>query len=338
MKGDEWCLIQVEYAVVNVPVDELHEHPRNELYKTPLQEDEDEYRMMVASIRTDGLRHPLLVQQGTNTVISGHTRLRIVRSLGWAEVPVRYMDVDNEVAETMLVADNLERAGKERDLIKLARAMERLYARYTAESGRREALSQLSEVFAVQERQLDRHRSLLKLIRPLQTLVSEEHIGLKAGAALSALSTDEQEVLLDYLRELAKEKDWRLTESQAKMYINRVREVIEKSQQNSNEPTKPNLEEFVQQSGEDPSPSPNDIPPTASRELSELRNTAQRDLMIHEALTHLDRDKRAIERIKSQTVKDLESALKVGSPDVKKQLNSLKKSLRELNDTLKSLE
>ena len=322
-----------------VHVDELHEHPRNELYKTPLQEDDEEYRMMVASIRTDGLRHPLLVQQGTNTVISGHTRLRIVRSLGWSEVPVRYMDVDNESAETMLVADNLERAGKERDLIKLARAIDRLYSRYTVKSGRKEALSQLSEVFSVQERQLDRHRSLLKLIRPLQTLVSEDHIGVKAGAALSTLSTDEQEVLLEYLRELAKEKDWRLTESQAKLYMNRVREVAEKFQPNPNGPVEPNIERLERQNSEaTPSTLLTNPTPAVSREITELRSTAQRDLVIHEAITHLQRDMRAIERIQLQTTRDVQAALQFGSQEVKREVGLLKKALRELSGLLNSLE
>lgn len=238
---------QQAYTVVDVAVQNLHPHPKNERYKTPLPDDSDEFRLMKVSIELDGLRNPLLVQSGTNIIISGHTRWRIASQLGWTSVPVRYLDVDDDAAELMLVADNVERAGKERDLMRLARSIDRLYLRY---SSRREAYDHLAGVFSVADRQLDRLRSLVKLVPALQDFVSDGRIALKAGSTLAALSEDEQNAAVQFIVDsgLTKEKEWRFTEKQVGYFIDHLR----RKQLGLIEPTLPiaEIDHQVEETGE----------------------------------------------------------------------------------------
>lgn len=307
-------LIENRYKVVVVPTVELHPHPKNDAYKTPLDDKSEEYIMMLASIETDGIRHPLLVQLETNIVISGHTRLRIAHQLGLESVPVIYHDVNDEEAETLLVADNVERAGKERDLIRLSRAIDRLYQRYAS---RREANTALSGVFALQDRQLDRLRSLLRLITPLQQFISSGHIGLKAGAAIVSLSDEEQTALVKYIFEsgLSTENDWKLTEKHVEEYKRR-------------------LQYGVPGESEEEQSSLVELGGTPKGTTRENTNTAKRDHAIFSGLSLLKRDIRAAERMALQTLPAIEAASEAGSSEIKKEIATLRKVLKEVLNQL----
>jgi ParB-like chromosome segregation protein Spo0J len=83
---------------VRVPVQRLREHPRN-----PRRGD-------VEAIKASLLRHgqyvPLTVNRPAMTVLRGSHTLRAARALGWNEVDVYFVDVDDEQATRILLADN----------------------------------------------------------------------------------------------------------------------------------------------------------------------------------------------------------------------------------------
>ena len=326
------------YEVVNVALSELREHPANNTYKTPISEDSEEFKLMAASIASDGLRIPLLVQKNTNTILSGHTRFKIAKSLEWTEIPVMYQDVDDEQGEDILVQDNLERASKEKDLIKLAKSIERLTRKY---ANRKEAYAQLSNIFNVQDRQLDRLRSLLRLIPELQRLVSEEHIGLKSGAALAGLDVDQQHEVITYIAAtgMAESKDWKLTEKEAIHIAGKIRNKLIEPDQAPDE-----LDDESENTLLDPSAGlQHDLEPldkvevpgfTYEPQTREEETSAKTEQTIFKALTLLKRDTRAIERIISQTAPLTQGALEMNSIEVKRELSLLKKSLREAINAL----
>ncbi len=307
-----------EYTVELISVTDLHPHPQNERYKTPLSEASDEYQLMRGSMARDGLRNPLLVQQKTNTVISGHTRLRIARELGWETIAVRYLDVDDAAAETMLVQDNVERAGTEKDLVKLARSIVRMYESYTDQLSRKEALRAISQGFGLQERQIDRMRAVLRLIVPLQALVSKGKLGLKAANVLAQLDEQQQMEVWNLISEQSEEAHWALTEEKAISYRDAIRAATEKT----------------------PTVSPNtakNIPATvATNETEEqyaaIENTPvpltdiERDLDISNALRQVEKDKRALERMTTQSLTIFKAALSHSdAATVKQEIADLKK-------------
>lgn len=58
------------------------------------------------SIQRFGFGAPIVARLATREVIAGHTRLAAALALGLAEVPVRFLDVDEKGARALALADN----------------------------------------------------------------------------------------------------------------------------------------------------------------------------------------------------------------------------------------
>lgn len=83
---------------VKVPVGDLRPHPANP--KT------GDVETIKESIRTNGLYRPIFVQASTGYVLAGNHTLQAAVEVGLAEVPVIYLDVDEEQALRILLVDN----------------------------------------------------------------------------------------------------------------------------------------------------------------------------------------------------------------------------------------
>ena len=58
------------------------------------------------SIERFGFASPIIARKADGRVIAGHTRLRAAQQLGLDEVPVRFMDLDDQAASALALADN----------------------------------------------------------------------------------------------------------------------------------------------------------------------------------------------------------------------------------------
>lgn len=84
----------VEQKVLDIPTNELKEHPLNkELYDDALRPEEQ--AGILASIRKHSVRQPLVVNSD-RTVLSGHRRLRAARELGLTTLPCIIQDPEDE--------------------------------------------------------------------------------------------------------------------------------------------------------------------------------------------------------------------------------------------------
>ena len=97
---------------------EVQKLPVNAIIPNPVQPrrvfKESELEELAASIRENGLLQPLLVRPapsvtGRYELIAGERRLRSVRSLGWAEVPVLVRDASDETLLVLALVENLQR-------------------------------------------------------------------------------------------------------------------------------------------------------------------------------------------------------------------------------------
>lgn len=81
-----------------VPITKLERHPDNPRRGvTPA---------IIESIRTTGFYGALIVQKTTNRVLAGNHRLDAAKAAGMKTVPVIYVDVDDQTAHRILLADN----------------------------------------------------------------------------------------------------------------------------------------------------------------------------------------------------------------------------------------
>lgn len=111
-------IINQETALV--AVDAIVEHPQN-----PNVGDLD---LIGESLEENGFYGSLIVQRSTGYVLVGNHRLRAAKRLGLAEVPVTYVDVDDERAAKIMIADNkIAKAGDMDDAI-LAKLFEEIDA------------------------------------------------------------------------------------------------------------------------------------------------------------------------------------------------------------------
>lgn len=82
----------------DIPVDEIDCHPSN-------ARDGDEEAIM-ESIRENGFYGALLVQESTGYIIVGNHRYRAAVRLGYKTIPGIIVDVDDDRARRILLADN----------------------------------------------------------------------------------------------------------------------------------------------------------------------------------------------------------------------------------------
>ena len=61
---------------------------------------------VAASIKELGFGAPIVARKGSNEIIAGHTRWKAAQKLGLEVVPVRFLDISDEKAQTMALADN----------------------------------------------------------------------------------------------------------------------------------------------------------------------------------------------------------------------------------------
>lgn len=81
-----------------VPIAELHTHPE--------QVNEPDIGAIAESMRFHGFYGDVYVQASTNNIIAGHGRVAAAEQIGYTEVPVCYLDVDDDTATRILLIDN----------------------------------------------------------------------------------------------------------------------------------------------------------------------------------------------------------------------------------------
>ena len=85
-------------ACVWIPVESLEAHPENAR--------QGDIGAIAESLRVNGIYRPLVVQESSSLILKGNNTWQAVKSLGWDMVPVVMLDVDDDEARRILLADN----------------------------------------------------------------------------------------------------------------------------------------------------------------------------------------------------------------------------------------
>ena len=94
-------MTQRELKLEYVPIDELKPFDKN-----PRKISDAGLAKIRRSIEQFGFANPILVQKDTNVIIAGHQRLKAAKEAGLDQVPVVYLDMDDETAKAYNIADN----------------------------------------------------------------------------------------------------------------------------------------------------------------------------------------------------------------------------------------
>ncbi len=185
-------------AMQVVPVSQIAENP----FQPRREFSEEQLRELESSVRENGLLQPLVVRPlapgaapGMHwELVAGERRLRVVRRLGWAEVPVVVKQVDDRAMLLLAIVENIQRS----DLSPLEEA-----------AGYR----QLMDDFGLTQKEVaegvGRDRStvanlmrLLHLPASVQRLVTEQKLSM--GHARALLGLDGERRIAEMAREVVK--------------------------------------------------------------------------------------------------------------------------------------
>ncbi len=81
-----------------VPVDSVEPHPENAR--------QGDIGVIAESLRVNGIYRPIVVQESSNLILKGNNTWQAVRSLGWDTIPVTFVDVTDDEAARIMLADN----------------------------------------------------------------------------------------------------------------------------------------------------------------------------------------------------------------------------------------
>jgi hypothetical protein len=85
----------------SVPIDKLVPNPRN-----PNIHPEEQIERLMASLHNDGQTKPILARKANMMLIAGHGVRMAARRLGWKEIGVKLLDVDQRTADRIMLGDN----------------------------------------------------------------------------------------------------------------------------------------------------------------------------------------------------------------------------------------
>ena len=90
--------IREEIQQYAVDINSVHAHPRNVR--------QGDIGAISTSLTAHGQYKPILVQRSTNFIIAGNHTWKAAQHLGWDKVAVQYLDIDDDKALRILLADN----------------------------------------------------------------------------------------------------------------------------------------------------------------------------------------------------------------------------------------
>ncbi|MBQ7725271.1 MAG: ParB/RepB/Spo0J family partition protein [Lachnospiraceae bacterium] len=194
--------------VLEVPIGELfpfRDHP----FKVV---DDEKMSQTVESVRENGILVPIMVRnrpEGGYEVISGHRRKHAAELVGLETVPVIIRDLTDDEAVIAMVDANLQRE----EILPSEKAfaykmkLEALSHQGKADPTSRQVGEKLLSVTKVgkdaheSERQIQRYIRLTELLPDLLEMVDKKKIKFNPAVELSYLTSDEQLLLLEVMKE-----------------------------------------------------------------------------------------------------------------------------------------
>ena len=170
-------------AIAETLIDPNPWQPRSVLHDADLAE-------LVESLREHGLVQPIVVRSHGDRyqLIAGQRRLQAARRLGWGEVPVRILEVDDRQMSEIAIVENLQR----RDLDPLEKAAS--FKRYLAAWGGTQ--DELAKRLSVDRSTVANLIRLLELPERVQERLRTGAISMGHARALLPLGDEEEQIHL----------------------------------------------------------------------------------------------------------------------------------------------
>ena len=162
--------------------------------------DETKKQEVLESIRENGVLVPIIVRKIANDkyeIISGHNRVECSKELQLSTIPAQIVDCDDNKATLIMIDTNLCNRDKILPVEKgYAYKMKMEILKNNSNISNIKEFIDNSQVGTEEGKtQIYRYIRLTELIKPMQEKVNLEKIPITAGAELSYLSNEEQEII-----------------------------------------------------------------------------------------------------------------------------------------------
>ncbi len=168
--------------------------------------DENKKKEVLESIKENGVLVPIIIRKieaEKYEIISGHNRVECSKQLGFSTIPAQIVDCDDDKATLIMIDTNLCNRDKIPPVEKgYAYKMKlEILKKGSNNSDSNEFNENSPEENNTSLAQLYRYIRLTELIKSLQEKTNNEIIPIKAGAEISYLSIEEQEIINQVLED-----------------------------------------------------------------------------------------------------------------------------------------
>ena len=90
----------------NIKVGQVASVALNTLESYPTNPRRGDIEAIAQSLKAHGQYRPIVVQYGTNFILAGNHTYKAAKKLGWKKIKITYIEVDEESARRIVLADN----------------------------------------------------------------------------------------------------------------------------------------------------------------------------------------------------------------------------------------
>ncbi len=208
--------------ILELPLSDMHtfaNHPFRVV-------DDDAMEEMVESIKQYGVLVPAIVrerEEGGYEILSGHRRHHASVLAGKETMPAIIKDCNDDEATVIMVDANIQREDILISEKALAYSMKYEAMKHQGMVGGY-SLDEMSEQSGESRKTIQRLIAVASLNKNLLALLDEKKLGIRQGVDLSALTTEQQEVVYEVITELGVSLSWddtsRIKEAGNKGYLN----------------------------------------------------------------------------------------------------------------------
>jgi ParB/RepB/Spo0J family partition protein len=173
----------------------LQEYPKQALYFPDESHEAD--RELAADIEANGLQEPIKIRPD-GTILSGHRRIKAVKSLGWTQIDVIVLDVNDEAAEAIFLDDNyLRRQLTDLQKARCAKRRVELAKKGTCVlpeecRGLKKTRDKIGKLLNCSGRQVDRYLRVLETPSEVQHAVDAGHLSMQEAGRVANLEKEKQ--------------------------------------------------------------------------------------------------------------------------------------------------
>lgn len=201
----------ISEQITNINISDLvsfKEHIFNEI-------SENKFEELVQSIKQNDVLVPIIVRKIDNEkfeIIAGHNRVRACKILQLSTIPAIIKNADDDTAKIIMIDTNvsqrdkllpseLMRAYSLKQKILKQKLLDQVEKNEANTSGTYDTRQKLAEQENVSATQISRYIRLKELIQELLDYVDSERLAFNVGVTLSFLKKENQEILLEILKD-----------------------------------------------------------------------------------------------------------------------------------------